>query len=219
MLTLQPLPSTSDLRVSQTVGIDWIRVRKVSYLQWHVHNGCDPSSRSSPGGGPETLPGGTAWFIHMNVAIHNARHHHVVAHIQHLQSQSGYIWQYDDHITWTVSNQCICHNYPTDNIVFHRLSLYIHFNSSRGSMLHWVQSEPAYLTANILRKLAVWQYLMDFPILYYDDSRTDFVANQYSPTLHSTHCFSELHVWFYWVLVSTINSLLHFRYDLGSSMA
>lgn len=106
----------------------------------------------------------------------------------------------------TVLNQCICHYDLTNNIIFHWRSLYIHFNSTRESMLNWVQSEPAYLTADILRKLAVWEYLMDFPILYYDDSRKDLVANQYSLTPHSTNCFSELHVCLYQVLMSTINS-------------
>ncbi len=62
----------------------------VSHLQGHVHNGCHSSSCSGPGGGPETLPRGAAWFIHMYVAVDNAWHHHSVTHIQHLSSQPGY---------------------------------------------------------------------------------------------------------------------------------
>lgn len=76
-----------------TLRIYWFWEGEVSNLQRHVHNCRHPSSGGGPGGGPETLPGGAAWFIHMYMAIHNAWHHHTVTHIQHLSPQLGYIVQ------------------------------------------------------------------------------------------------------------------------------
>lgn len=80
LFTLHVLPVTL---YDQSAGTDfWIG--EVSNLQRHVHNRRHPSGCCSSGGGPETLPGGAARFIHVNVAVYNAWHHHAVTHIQHL---------------------------------------------------------------------------------------------------------------------------------------
>lgn len=75
----------------------------------------------------------------------------------------------------------------------------------------------AYLTGNIPRKVLLWEYLVDFPILYYDHSRTDFVTNQHPVTPHCTNCWSKLHVCLSWEILSTetlLTLLLHFKYNL-----
>lgn len=78
--------------------------------------------------------------------------------------------------------------------------------SPPGRVWNWDQWESAYLAGNIPREVPVWNYLMDLPILYYDNSRTDLVANQHPLTPHSTNRWSELHVCLYWELMSTVDS-------------
>lgn len=56
------------------------------YSQWHVHDGGHTPSSGGPGGCPVALPHSAAWFIHMHVAVHNARHHQPVSHVHHLPS-------------------------------------------------------------------------------------------------------------------------------------
>lgn len=94
----------------------------VSNLQRHVHDGCHPPGCSSPGGGPETLPGGAAWFVHMNMAIYNPRHHHTVPHIQHLPSPRT---------VKHVSVKWVLNQRPNRQISF-IVSLHIHVYSTRG---------------------------------------------------------------------------------------
>lgn len=83
------------------------------HSQRHVHDGGHASRCRRPGGRPETFPGRPARFVHVHVRVDDTRHHHAVAHIQHLQAQTRrrrwWLCMHDNDNVWNAwSNSDFC---------------------------------------------------------------------------------------------------------------
>lgn len=130
------------------------------HSQRHVHNGGDTPCCRRPSGRPETFPGRPARFVHVHVTVDDTRHHHTVAHIQHLSAQTGSGCRWLADIAATMISE--------------------HLVRSRVSV-HVICFFCYLLTGQISR---VRLYLLDFPVLYDQHSRTQFLAQQHPAAPH-----------------------------------